>query len=156
MMQDFNALGLGLHCRSDIANELQLVGLEDKIGSVFATGGHIFGGIESTLKAVAAQFHIFGMRVMTAEADYQTKFPFGVGAPTGDPPFNNTDPGPGAVDAIFLDAGKALAASLFDLLQQGEVGRRGREVAGRARPSVFWLHRDHSVDDTRSPKVRVN
>ena len=117
----------------DYVGPKEVVGLEDKIGSVFATGGHIFGGIESTLKAVAAQFHIFGMRVMTAEADYQPKFPFGVGAPTGDPQFNNTDPGPGAVDAIFLDAGKALgcriAGKAAQLKQERAYARAGRTMA---------------------------
>lgn len=80
-----------------------------KIGAPFVTGGHLYGGIETTLNALAAYFHIYAMRVVTAERDFQPHFPLGVGATTGDPPFKNESAGKnGFVDPIFVDAGNRL------------------------------------------------
>ena len=83
--------------------------LHTKIGAPFVTGGHLYGGIETTLHALTAYFHIFAMRVVTAERDFQPHFPLGVGATTGDPPFKNESAGKdGFVDPIFVDAGNRL------------------------------------------------
>uniref|UniRef100_A0A7S4S3P1 Flavodoxin-like domain-containing protein n=1 Tax=Alexandrium monilatum TaxID=311494 RepID=A0A7S4S3P1_9DINO len=80
--------------------------LSTKVGAPFCTGGHLYGGIESTLRSLTAFFQIFAMRVVTAEQDFQPRFPFGVGATTGDPPFDSN--APGHVDSLFLDAGRLL------------------------------------------------
>eukprot|EP00937_MAST-01D_sp_MAST-1D-sp2_P007494 g7494.t1 len=82
--------------------------LHTKIGAPFATGGHLWGGMEQTLAGIANFFHVFGMKVVTAERDFQPHFPLGVGATTGDPPFNDT--APGTVNDIFVDAGHRLGA----------------------------------------------
>ena len=49
----------------------------------FVTGGHLYGGIESTLRELIAHFSIFAMRVVPGEKAFQPMFPFGVGATTG-------------------------------------------------------------------------
>lgn len=82
--------------------------LSDKFAAPFATGGHLYGGIESTLLSLRRFFNIFGMRVISGEKDFQPNFPFGVGATTFDPPFNNNSNVPGFVDPIFLQAGQQL------------------------------------------------
>lgn len=92
-------------------------GLTDKFGAAFVTGGHIFGGIESTLRALQAHMSIFEMKLVDGERDYQSQFPFGVGAATGDPPFNSSTE-PGHVDEIFLAAGKLLGNRVGRLVLQ--------------------------------------
>ena len=87
--------------------------LSNKSGGVFATGGHLFGGIENTLNSLQSYFHIFGVQVWVGEQAFQPNFPLGVGAATGDPPFNSSVPG--RVDPIFLDAGKLYGKRLVQL-----------------------------------------
>eukprot|EP01062_Namystynia_karyoxenos_P012381 TRINITY_DN14446_c0_g1_i1.p1 TRINITY_DN14446_c0_g1~~TRINITY_DN14446_c0_g1_i1.p1 ORF type:complete len:245 (+),score=55.43 TRINITY_DN14446_c0_g1_i1:83-736(+) len=84
--------------------------LSQKIAAPFVTGGHLYGGIEHTLKSLAGVFEVFAMRVEPAERSFQPLFPFGVGATTGDPPFNSSVPG--NVDGIFLAAGRSLGARI--------------------------------------------
>ena len=99
------------------------------------------------------------MRVMTAEADYQPKFPFGVGAPTGDPPFNNTDPGPGAIDAIFLDAGRALgcriAGKAAQLKQERAYAHAGRAMVEVAAGGAIAVAAQIKALEARLAELRV-
>mmetsp|Transcript_136805 Transcript_136805/g.381360 ORF Transcript_136805/g.381360 Transcript_136805/m.381360 type:complete len:224 (-) Transcript_136805:190-861(-) len=81
-----------------------------KLGAPFCTGGHLYGGIESTLRSIISFFQIFSMRVVAGERDFQPQFPFGVGATTGDPPFESNVPG--HVDRLFLDAGRLLGGRM--------------------------------------------
>jgi multimeric flavodoxin WrbA len=94
--------------------------LSNKVGGVFATGGHLYGGIENTLNSLQSYFQIFGMQVWVGEQDFQPSFLLGVAATTGDVPFNSSIPG--HVDDIFLNAGTLYGARLAKMLVKRAAG----------------------------------